>query len=155
MPFFKGTDPEFLASLPPSARRYDWKTNKFTSRRGQRGFKSLTFGIGAPYPSQSWRWKTWVAYGGHRYTVWVEAVRNADAAPGSPHLKYYGWCHNIRRDHPMYEALQTAMVDMGRFQGGCQPSVGAVRDVFLAHIKAAVDGGRHGYMTFIEQQKGG
>jgi len=154
MPFFVGSDKAFLASIPPSAKRYDWDRNYYCIKRGQRGYFALTHGCGSRgtrYP-QCWHWKTWVDYAGHRYAVWVTARRNADASPGERHLKHYEWRHAIRRDHPMYTTLHKAMWDLDHFSGGYEPSVEAVRATFLGHIKAAIDGGVEGYREYLNKK---
>jgi len=154
MPFYTGSDRAFLATVPPSALRYDWERNNFCIKRGQRGYFTLTRGCG-PNGSrlpEFWRWKTWVDHAGHRYGVWVKAVRNADALPGQRHLKFYEWRHAIRRDHPMRAVLNKAMWDLDHFSGGYEPSVASVRATFLAHIKAAIDGGEEGYREYLNKK---
>lgn len=155
MPFFTGPDKVFLAAIPPSAVRYDWSRDCYCIKRGQRGFLTLTYGCGEHgyrYP-QLWRWKTWVYHAGHRYCLYICARREADAAQGYPHLKYYEWRHAIRHDHPMYATLRKVMRDLDHFSGGYEASVAAVRAIFLAHIKAAIDGGEEGYQEFLNKAR--
>lgn len=156
MPFFTGSDKAFLATIPPSAKRYDWDRDRFCIKRGQRGYFAITHGVGehgSRFP-QCWRWKTWVDYKGHHYAVRITACRVADAAPGYKHLKYYDWCHAIRRNHPMYAVLQ-AMYDLDHFCAGHLPSIAAVRQTFLECIQAAVDGGEEGYREYINKKDRG
>ena len=155
MPFFVGSDKAFLASIPPSAKRYDWERNNFCIKRGQRGYATLGHGCGARGPRlpELWRWKSWVDYAGHRFTVWVKAGRHPDASRGQRHLKFYEWRHAIRRDHPMYNTLRKAMWDLDHFSGGCETSVASVRATFLSHIKAAIDGGEEGYRAYLNKER--
>jgi hypothetical protein len=155
MPFFTGSDKAFLAALPPSAMRYDWDRDRYCIKRGQRGYFTLTHGCGehGSRLHQSWHWKTWVDYAGHRFSLHVYARREADAASGDSHLKCYEWRHAIRRDHPMRATLHKAMWDLDHFSGGFEPSVESVRATFLAHIKAAIDGGEEGYREFLNRAR--